>query len=251
MQLVQWRILDYRRNVNLSSLNTDVFYSNNLASRSWVVECCSDNISAKANGTDIIIDKQDWYTGLGFAVGSIVQYDGKFEYTKNVPVRNVTIHHCIRYATYLKTWAGVSRGLSTPVCTKKRTITRVVQSWNLVTHVADEKASEKYTKIQKSEFDAPWLVGVLDSLCAVISLQRLSKSALSHSGFSVRSCLWSSERSCCEVAAVAVTPPLRSTVGGGFKIAESVTTILMGRPGWASSGMCTAALQDANNEDEK
>jgi polygalacturonase len=53
---------------DFSSLNTDgadVIYSNNITFRNWVVDCGDDNISTKANSTNILIENQDWYTGLG------------------------------------------------------------------------------------------------------------------------------------------------------------------------------------------
>lgn len=74
-----------------------------------MVDCGDDNISTKANSTNILIENMDWYTGLGFAVGSIGQYDGVFERVENVTVRNVTAHG-LRYGAYYKTWTGVSRG---------------------------------------------------------------------------------------------------------------------------------------------
>jgi galacturan 1,4-alpha-galacturonidase len=98
---------------DFSSLNTDgadVIYSNNITFRNWVVDCGDDNISTKANSTNILIENQDWYTGLGFAMGSIGQYDGEYEIVENVIVRNVTVHDRMRYAAYFKTWTGVSRG---------------------------------------------------------------------------------------------------------------------------------------------
>ncbi|KAI1126887.1 family 28 glycoside hydrolase [Nemania abortiva] len=98
---------------DFSSLNTDgadVIYSNNITFRNWTVDCGDDNISTKANSTNILIENQDWYTGLGYAMGSIGQYDGKYETVENVTVRNVTVHDRMRYAAYFKTWTGVSRG---------------------------------------------------------------------------------------------------------------------------------------------
>lgn len=93
----------------LQTDGADIIYSDNITFRNWVVDCGDDNISTKANSTNILIENQDWYTGLGFAMGSIGQYDGVFERVENVTVRNVTVHNQ-RYGAYFKTWTGVSRG---------------------------------------------------------------------------------------------------------------------------------------------
>lgn len=98
---------------DFSSLNTDgadIIYSNNITARNWIVTSGDDNFSLKANSTNILIENQDWYTGLGFAIGSIGQYPGEVETISNVTVRNVTVHDRMRYAAYFKTWTGVERG---------------------------------------------------------------------------------------------------------------------------------------------
>ncbi|KAL1586626.1 hypothetical protein WHR41_04503 [Cladosporium halotolerans] len=105
-------IIEKTRFVQSQMWTMTVIHSENvlLEDMNWVVDCGDDNISTKANATNILIENQDWYTGLGFAMGSIGQYEGEFEYVENVTVRNVTVHDRMRYAAYFKTWTGVSRG---------------------------------------------------------------------------------------------------------------------------------------------
>lgn len=96
-----------------------------------------DSISVKANSTNVLVENCDFYTGLGFAVGSIGQYgkhlwpsearfffllpppffaaadenkDGAFETIENITVRNITINNQMRYGAYVKTWTGNSTG---------------------------------------------------------------------------------------------------------------------------------------------
>ncbi|KIK65770.1 glycoside hydrolase family 28 protein [Collybiopsis luxurians FD-317 M1] len=95
-----------------SSLNTDgadTIYANNITFRGWTVDNGDDSISMKANSTNILIENCDFYTGLGVAIGSIGQYEGRFETIENVTARNITINN-MRYGVYVKTWTGVSTG---------------------------------------------------------------------------------------------------------------------------------------------
>ena len=79
----------------------------------WTVDNGDDSISTKANSTNILIENCDFYTGLGVAVGSIGQYEGRYEIVENVTARNITINN-MRYGAYFKT-------VSTPRTTTLRT----------------------------------------------------------------------------------------------------------------------------------
>ncbi|KAK4631571.1 Alpha-L-rhamnosidase rgxB [Fulvia fulva] len=95
-----------------SSLNTDgadTIYADNIMFRGWTVDNGDDSISTKANSTNILMENCDFYTGLGVAVGSIGQYEGRYEIVENVTARNITINN-MRYGAYFKTWTGVSSG---------------------------------------------------------------------------------------------------------------------------------------------
>ncbi|KAI1076246.1 glycoside hydrolase family 28 protein [Whalleya microplaca] len=95
-----------------SSLNTDgadTIYANNITFRGWIVDNGDDSIAMKANSTNILIEDCKFYTGLGVAIGSIGQYENRFEYIENVTARNIEITN-MRYGAYVKTWTGVSTG---------------------------------------------------------------------------------------------------------------------------------------------
>ncbi|GIZ41997.1 hypothetical protein CKM354_000527800 [Cercospora kikuchii] len=97
---------------DFSSLNTDgadTIYANNITFRRFTVDNGDDSISAKANSTNILIEDCDFYTGLGVAIGSIGQYEDRYETIENITARNITINH-MRYGVYIKTWTGVSTG---------------------------------------------------------------------------------------------------------------------------------------------
>lgn len=51
----------------------DTIYVNNITFRNWVVDNGDDSISLKANSTNVLIESCDFYTGLGFAIGSMMQ----------------------------------------------------------------------------------------------------------------------------------------------------------------------------------
>lgn len=83
--------------------------SNYITFRRWTVDNGDDSISVKANSTNILIEDCDFYTGLGVAIGSLGQYDGRDEIVENVTARNITINH-MRYGVYIKTWTGITTG---------------------------------------------------------------------------------------------------------------------------------------------
>ncbi|TEY51858.1 hypothetical protein BOTCAL_0264g00140 [Botryotinia calthae] len=95
-----------------SSLNTDgadTIYADNITFRGWTVDNGDDSISMKANSTNILIEDCDFYTGLGAAIGSIGQYQDRYEVIENVTARNIRSYN-MRYGVYMKTWTGVSTG---------------------------------------------------------------------------------------------------------------------------------------------
>ncbi|ESZ95247.1 hypothetical protein SBOR_4359 [Sclerotinia borealis F-4128] len=95
-----------------SSLNTDgadTIYADNITFRGWTVDNGDDSISMKANSTNILIEDCDFHTGLGVAIGSIGQYDNRYEIIENVTARNIRSYN-MRYGVYMKTWTGVSTG---------------------------------------------------------------------------------------------------------------------------------------------
>ncbi|RAL64845.1 hypothetical protein DID88_001441 [Monilinia fructigena] len=95
-----------------SSLNTDgadTIYADNITFRGWTVDNGDDSISMKANSTNILIEDCDFHTGLGVAIGSIGQYENKYEIIENITARNIRSHN-MRYGVYMKTWTGISTG---------------------------------------------------------------------------------------------------------------------------------------------
>ncbi|TFY76560.1 hypothetical protein EWM64_g7452 [Hericium alpestre] len=97
---------------NASTINTDgvdTFYSNNITIRNWSVTNGDDQISLKANTSNVVIENCHFYKGNGIAIGSIGQYLGEYEFVANVTANNVT---CVdsQYGAYLKTWTGGGGG---------------------------------------------------------------------------------------------------------------------------------------------
>lgn len=95
-----------------NTLNTDgcdTIYSDSITFRRWFVTNGDDAIALKMNSSNIAIYDSVFQNGQGIAIGSMGQYDGKFEYIENFYARNITLVNTA-HASYLKTWAGVSRG---------------------------------------------------------------------------------------------------------------------------------------------
>jgi polygalacturonase len=91
-----------------SSRNTDgadTIYSSHITFRNWEVDNGDDNISIKANSTDILIEDSLFHRGLGIAIGSIGQYKDAYETVQRVRVRNITYSKTL-HAVYFKTWTG-------------------------------------------------------------------------------------------------------------------------------------------------
>ena len=92
-----------------ASRNTDgadTLFSDSITFRGWTVDNGDDAIALKANSTNILVEDCVFYTGQGFALGSIGQYLGVYEVIENVIVRNVTLLGTA-YGAYFKTWTGV------------------------------------------------------------------------------------------------------------------------------------------------
>jgi len=95
-----------------NTLNTDgidTIDSSDITLRHWTVSNGNDCVALKRNSTNIQVYDSVFHNGQGFAIGSMGQYDGQYEYLTNFYARNVTMHNT-RHAMYLKTWAGVSKG---------------------------------------------------------------------------------------------------------------------------------------------
>ncbi|KNZ76189.1 Putative galacturan 1,4-alpha-galacturonidase B [Termitomyces sp. J132] len=94
-----------------STINTDgvdTFYANRITFRNWTVTCGDDNISTKANSTNILIQDSVFHAGRGIAIGSIGQYPGVYERVENVTAERVTCFGST-YAAYVKTWTGIQQ----------------------------------------------------------------------------------------------------------------------------------------------
>ncbi|KDR72034.1 hypothetical protein GALMADRAFT_229220 [Galerina marginata CBS 339.88] len=87
----------------------DIFFSDNITLRRWTVDSGDDDISAKANATNILIQNSTFNGGLGLAIGSIGQYKGQFERIENVTAEGINFVNT-RYTGYVKTWTGVQQG---------------------------------------------------------------------------------------------------------------------------------------------
>ncbi len=99
-------------NTSAPTLNTDgadTIYANNISFKRWSVTNGDDSISPKANSTNIHISNCTFYHGVGFALGSIGQYDGVFERIENFTAENVVFHNTL-HAAYVKTWTGQQVG---------------------------------------------------------------------------------------------------------------------------------------------
>ncbi|PNY27412.1 Alpha-L-rhamnosidase rgxB [Tolypocladium capitatum] len=99
-------------NSRWNTLNTDgcdTVNSDSITFRRWDVTNGDDSIALKGNSSNISIYDSVFRDGQGVAIGSMGQYDGRSEYITNFYARNITLHNTA-HASYLKTWAGHSRG---------------------------------------------------------------------------------------------------------------------------------------------
>lgn len=95
-----------------STLNTDgcdTVYSDSITFRRWFITNGDDAIALKGNSSNISIFDSEFRDGQGVAIGSMGQYNGRFEYITNFYAKNITLVNTA-HVSYLKTWAGVSRG---------------------------------------------------------------------------------------------------------------------------------------------
>jgi galacturan 1,4-alpha-galacturonidase len=87
----------------------DTLYANDITFRRWTIANGDDGISIKANSTNILIEDSTFHGGA-VALGSIGQYEGRFETIENVTMRNITYLGGF-YAAYVKTWTGKAKGI--------------------------------------------------------------------------------------------------------------------------------------------
>jgi polygalacturonase len=95
-----------------STLNTDgcdTVNSDDISFRRWFVKNGDDAIALKGNSSNISVYDSEFHDGQGVAIGSMGQYVGRHEYIVNFYARNITLVNTA-HVSYLKTWAGVSRG---------------------------------------------------------------------------------------------------------------------------------------------
>ncbi|KAH7069731.1 extracellular exo-polygalacturonase-like protein [Paraphoma chrysanthemicola] len=96
----------------VSSSNTDgvdTFFSSNILFRNLTVYNGDDSFSCKANSTNITLLDSHFYHGLGIAIGSIGQYNGRFETIENIRAENVFFSDTL-HAFYVKTWTNDQNG---------------------------------------------------------------------------------------------------------------------------------------------
>ncbi|KAF2849594.1 glycoside hydrolase family 28 protein [Plenodomus tracheiphilus IPT5] len=96
----------------VSSSNTDgvdTFFSSNLLFRNLTVYNGDDSFSCKANSTNITLFDSQFYHGLGIAIGSIGQYNDRFETIENIRAENVYFEDTL-HAFYVKTWTNDQNG---------------------------------------------------------------------------------------------------------------------------------------------
>lgn len=106
----------YVRSVSNSQWNTlntdgcDTIYSDRITFRRWFVDNGDDAIALKGNSSNVAIYDSTFVGGTGVAIGSMGQFKGRYEYITDFYARNITLRNTI-HAFYLKTWAGVPRGV--------------------------------------------------------------------------------------------------------------------------------------------
>ncbi|UNI17943.1 hypothetical protein JDV02_004248 [Purpureocillium takamizusanense] len=96
-----------------NTLNTDgcdTIWSHNITFRRWYVRNGDDAIATKMDSSNIQIYDSVFEDGQGVAIGSLAQYNNRFDYVRGFTARNITLINTA-HVSYIKTWAGVSRGL--------------------------------------------------------------------------------------------------------------------------------------------
>ncbi|KAI9155032.1 Alpha-L-rhamnosidase rgxB [Paramyrothecium foliicola] len=105
----------YVNNTSTSEHNTlntdgvDTVYSDNITFARWSVTNGDDAVALKGNSSNIFVYDSIFYDGQGIAIGSMGQYDGRWEYIENFYARNITFVNTA-HVSYLKTWSGNSNG---------------------------------------------------------------------------------------------------------------------------------------------
>lgn len=105
----------YVNNTSTSQWNTlntdgvDTVYSDDITFLRWKVTSGDDGIALKGNSSNVKVLDSEFWGGQGLAIGSVGQYNGKYEYINNFFAKNLTMHNTA-HAIYLKTWGGVSKG---------------------------------------------------------------------------------------------------------------------------------------------
>jgi len=74
--------------------------------RNWDVTNGDDAIALKANSSNVLVQDCKFTGSTGFAIGSIGQFPGVFEFIENATVERVECDRC-HLAAYVKTWTGV------------------------------------------------------------------------------------------------------------------------------------------------
>ncbi|KII90376.1 glycoside hydrolase family 28 protein [Plicaturopsis crispa FD-325 SS-3] len=96
---------------NAPTQNTDgcdTFYSNRITFRDWSVDCGDDNISTKANSSNILIQDSVFHRGDGVAIGTIGQYLDTYEFIENVTAERI-VATGTEFVGYVKTWTGIQQ----------------------------------------------------------------------------------------------------------------------------------------------
>ncbi|PVH76939.1 glycoside hydrolase family 28 protein [Cadophora sp. DSE1049] len=99
-------------NSSASVVNTDradTIYANIITFNRWSVTNGDDCISPKANSISILVSNSFFNQGVGFALGSISQYNGVFERIENFTAENIICNNTL-HAGYMKTWTGQQVG---------------------------------------------------------------------------------------------------------------------------------------------
>ncbi|KAI0030388.1 polygalacturonase [Vararia minispora EC-137] len=88
----------------------DTFYTDNITLRNWTVHNGDDAVAPKANTSNMLLQDATFVGSVGFAIGSIGQYPGVYEFIENVTAERVSCTKC-HQAAYVKTWTGKEVGV--------------------------------------------------------------------------------------------------------------------------------------------
>ncbi|PVH93906.1 glycoside hydrolase family 28 protein [Periconia macrospinosa] len=94
---------------NVNTDGVDTIYANNITFLRWTVESGDDNIAMKQNSTNIYMANNTFVRGLGYAMGSIGQYEGQVNVIENITAVD-TYFKDTSYAGRVKSWTGRSTG---------------------------------------------------------------------------------------------------------------------------------------------